>query len=63
MKKVKRSKKLLTGHEKKLRFISGDPSIATVSAGGKVTAKAKGSCKIYVQTINGIWKTCKVTVK
>ena len=51
----------MTGHEKKLRFISGDPSIATVSAGGKVTAKA--SCKIYVQTINGIWKTCKVTVK
>ena len=34
-----------------------------VTAGGKVTAKAKGSCKIYVQTVNGIWKTCTIKVK
>ena len=62
VKKVKRSKKLLK-HAKKLRFISSDPSIATVTAGGKVKAKAKGSCKIYVQTVNGIWKTCTIKVK
>lgn len=58
---VKKSKKLLK-HTKKLRFTSSNSNIATVTAGGKVTAKAKGTCKIYVQTVNGIWKTCKVTV-
>lgn len=61
--KVKKSKKLSTGHAVKLRYISNDPRIATVSAKGKVTAKAKGAAVIYVQTINGIWKSVKVTVK
>lgn len=61
--KVKKSKKLATGHAVKLRYISNDPRIATVSAKGKVKAKKKGTCIIYVQAANGIWKTCKVTVK
>ena len=61
--KVKSSKKLTTNHAKTLRYISNNPSVATVDANGKVTAKSKGTAVIYVQTINGIWKTCKVTVK
>lgn len=60
--KVKKGKKLATGHAAKLRYISNNPSVATVNAKGKVTAKAKGTAVIYAQTINGIWKTCKVTV-
>ena len=46
-----------------LRFTSNNPTVATVDANGKVTAKETGTAVIYVQTINGIWKTCKVTVK
>jgi hypothetical protein len=61
--KAKSSKALGTNHVKKLRFASTNPRIATVNASGKVTAKHKGSCKIYVQTINGIWKTVTVTVE
>lgn len=61
--KVNSSKALATSHAAKLRFISNNPKVAAVNAKGKVTAKAKGTAIIYVQTINGIWKTCKVTVK
>ena len=61
--KVKKNKRLATNHTKNLRFISNNPSVAVVNASGKITAKSKGSCIIYVQAINGIWKTCKVTVK
>lgn len=63
VKKVKAKKKLTTKYAKQLRFISNNPKIAAVSAKGKISAKAKGTCVIYVQTTNGIWKTCKVTVK
>ena len=61
--KVYSSKKLATAHAAAYRYISNNPTVATVNAKGKVTAKKKGTATIYVQTINGIWKTCKVTVK
>lgn len=60
--KARRGKRLATSHAKLLRFTSNNPAVATVNAKGKVTAKSKGTAVIYVQTINGIWKTCKVTV-
>ncbi|MBQ6623253.1 MAG: Ig-like domain-containing protein [Mogibacterium sp.] len=60
--KAKSGKKLATNHAPKLRLISNNPAIATVNAKGKVTAKSKGKAVTYVQTINGIWKTCKITV-
>lgn len=46
-----------------LRFESSDASIATVSSSGKITAKKKGTCTIYVYTQNGLYTTVKVTVK
>ena len=61
--KVNKSKKLTTNHAAKLRFVSNNPAVASVNSKGKVTAKSTGTAVIYVQTINGIWKTCKVTVK
>ena len=61
--KVKKGKKLATTHAKLLRYKSNNPTVATVNASGKVTAKSPGTATIYVQTINGMWKTCKVTVK
>ena len=62
--KFKKSKKLMTErHAPKLRYISSNKKIATVSSSGKITAKAKGSCKVYVIAVNGVGKTIKVTVK
>ena len=62
--KLKKRKKLMpAGHTVKLRYLSTDKKIAVVSASGKITAKAKGSCKIYAFAHNGVKKTIKVTVK
>ena len=60
--KVKKNKKFSTKHTALLRYTSNNPTVATVNAKGKITAKKAGTATIYVQTINGIWKTCKVTV-
>lgn len=49
-----------------LKWSSSDKSIATVSSSGKsVTVKGKktGTATITVKTVDGIKKTCKVTVK
>ena len=58
---VKKDKKL-----KKYRALSYETSnkkIATVSSKGKITAKGKGTCNIYVYAQNGINVKVKVTVK
>ncbi len=61
--KVKAGKKHMTGHVDLLRYTSNDPSVADVNAKGRITAKKAGVAKIYVQTINGMWKVVTVTVK
>lgn len=48
---------------KDIRYLSTDKTIATVSSKGKITAKKKGTCKIYVYAHNGVNKTITVTVK
>lgn len=58
---IKKDKKL-----KKYRALSYETSnkkIATVSSKGKIIAKKKGSCNIYVYAQNGISAKVKVTVK
>ena len=52
----------LRKHAPRLRFISSDPGVATVSKKGDVTAVGGGTCEIYVLTNNGIWKSVHVTV-
>jgi len=44
------------------KFSSYDKTIATVSAGGRVTAKAEGSTYIFAQLDNGRFAVCKVNV-
>ncbi|MGI6033354.1 MAG: InlB B-repeat-containing protein [Coriobacteriales bacterium] len=62
--KFKKSRKFLKkAHAKVYRYASTDSSVATVSASGKITAKGKGTCKIFVYAQNGKWATVKVTVK
>lgn len=62
--KLKKNKKLMPSkHVPTLRYISDNKKVATVSKAGKITAKAKGTCKIYVYAHNGVSKTIKITVK
>ena len=64
--KLKKSKKLMNAAHTsgyKLRYRSSDPSIATISKKGVISAKAKGRCKVYVFAHNGVRKTIQVTVK
>lgn len=58
---IKKDKKI-----KKHRAIcyeSSNTKIATVDSKGKIKAKKKGKCTIYVYAQNGVYKTVKVTVK
>ncbi|MBQ1407663.1 MAG: Ig-like domain-containing protein [Eubacterium sp.] len=61
---LKKGKKLMPkDHAASLRYLSSDAKIATISKSGKITAKSKGSCKIYVIAVNGARKAITVTVK
>lgn len=61
---LQKGKKIMpAAHAPKLRYVTGSKKIATVSKSGKITAKAKGKCKIYVIAVNGESKTVQVTVK
>ena len=62
--KVKKNKKLMPKtHVKTVRYMTSNKKVATVSAGGKITAKAKGTCFVYAYTHNCIYKKIAVTVK
>ena len=45
------------------RFETTNKKIATVDSKGKITAKAKGTCYIYIYAQNGVYIKLKVTVK
>ena len=61
---VSKKKKLLSkGHSAKLRYLSTNKKIASVSKSGVIKGIAKGKCKIYAYTPNGIRKAVSVTVK
>lgn len=49
-------------HVAKFRYVSSNKKVATVNKNGKIKAKAKGSCSIYVYAKNGIAKEIKVIV-
>lgn len=44
------------------KFSSNDPSIASVSIGGKVTAKSSGVTYVFASLGNGLYDLCKITV-
>ena len=60
--KVKKNKKYMPKyHAPRFRYYSSNTKIATVSTSGKIKAKKKGTCSIYVIAQNGAYK--KITVK
>ena len=46
-----------------IKYESSNKKVATVSSTGVITAKEKGTCKIWVYTQNGVYKVITVTVK
>ena len=61
--KLKKNKKLMpSSHAPRLRFMTTNSKVATVSKSGKITAKGKGTCTIYVYAHNGVYNSIKVTV-
>ena len=62
--KVNKKKKFMTkDHAPKLRYLSMNKKVATVTKGGKIKAVKKGTCYVYVYAHNGANKKVKVTVK
>ena len=61
--KKENSKRNLLTHVAGLRYYTDDKKVAKVSRKGKITAKGKGKCTIYVIANNGVSKRIKVTVK
>ncbi len=62
-KAVAQSKKLKVKKHRAIKYESSYKSIAAVNSKGKITAKKKGSCYIYVYAQSGAYKKIKVTVK
>ena len=64
VRKLDKSKRLMPkSHAARVRYLSSDTSVATVSPKGKVRARSKGECTVYVYAHSGIYKKVRVTVK
>ena len=59
----KNKKHLPKKYAAKFRYRSSDTSITTVSKNGKIKGIRKGTCTIYVYSINGLTKKAQITVK
>jgi uncharacterized protein YjdB len=46
-----------------VRYLSSDPTIATVDENGKVTARKAGTVTITVTASNGVTATVKIKIK
>jgi uncharacterized protein YjdB len=58
------SKKLIpASHAAKLRYLSSNKKVATVSKKGRIKAKKKGVCYVYAYAPNGVFETIGVTVE
>lgn len=62
-KSVSGNKKLTVKKHRGLCYESTNSKVATVSKKGKITAKGKGNCNIYVYDQSGNYAVIKVTVK
>ena len=59
----KNKKHINKSHGAATRFVSDNPTVASVNAKGIVTAKNEGKATIYVQDIGGLWCKTVITVK
>jgi hypothetical protein len=63
IKAIKKKKLIGKDHVLKLRYSTGDASIATVDKKGKIKGLRKGKVTIYVLGANDVWAEIRVTVK
>ena len=64
VKKIEKNKKLMPkSHAPSLRYMTSNGKVATVNGSGKITAKSKGTCYVYVYAHNGVSKKMKITVR
>ena len=63
VKQTLQNKKLKLKKHRVIKYESSDPKIAKVTAKGKVTAKKKGKCFIYVYSQSGVFAKVTLTVK
>ncbi len=56
-------KKKVLKHVDALRYYTENKKVASISKKGKITAKGKGTCTVYVIANNGVAKKIKVRVK
>jgi hypothetical protein len=62
--KLDKGKKLMpVSYAPKLRYLSSNKSVATVSKTGKIKAGKKGTCNVYVYAQNGVYRKIKIKVK
>ncbi|MCI8337632.1 MAG: hypothetical protein HFH62_02960 [Lachnospiraceae bacterium] len=59
---LENKKKKLLNHDKKFRYYTDNKGVASISKKGKITAKKKGSCSVFVIANNGVAKQIRVTV-
>ena len=57
------SKKLKVRRHVGVRYESSNPGVATVTSKGRITARGKGKCNIYVYAQNGAYKIVKTTIR
>lgn len=62
-KKSSKKRLLPEKYVKQLRYFSTNEKVASVNAKGKVTAKKKGSCYIYIVAGNGVKTKVKILVR
>jgi hypothetical protein len=60
--KVRKKAAKLLKYVKELRYFVENPAIVSVSRKGKVKALKKGTTRIWLLTVNGIWKAVTITV-
>ncbi len=60
---VKVTGKKIRKADKKVRYVSSNPSVAKVSKEGVIAGKKRGSCTVYCVAQNGLYQKVKVTVK
>ncbi len=59
----KKKKQLSEAHTGEFRYLSSNKNVAKVTAAGKVMAKAKGNCTIYVFAKNGCKRQIRIKVR
>lgn len=62
-KQDKKKKLLPKSYGAKLSYTSSNKKVAIVTKKGKIKTKGKGTCYIYVRSLNGLVKKVRVTVK